>query len=478
MEKRKKVEEHYKENSGRALNAGMWYIVGNMLLKGIVFLTLPIFTRLLPTSDYGLYNTYVAYETIVTGVIGLGLYGSVKRAKIDFREKFDEYISSITFMGLFVLLGMLLVINCIYPVFQHVLPFERWVVIILLFHGYGSFVIQIYNAKLNMEFKYKSFILIAFLNTVSNILISVYLILNVFQYNRYIGRVLGYAIPPIVIGLVLTIVMAIRGKKVIDGRYWKYGALIGLPLVPHVLSQTLLSQFDRVMIQSIVGDSEAGIYSFIYTISTILFIVHQSLDSAWTPWVYYRINSEEKADVKEKSKLYILFFSIMTVGFICVVPEIIKLMSARDYWVGMNLIVPTTLSTFCIFLYTLPVNIEYYNKKTAFISAGTVGAAIVDVVLNSFFIRLLGYEAAAYTTLFSYILLFVFHLLIAQKYEFNDCYDIKWIGLCSLAVFIIGLIIRLSEQNIILRYSVVVIILAYLLVNKHTLLSAIKDIKN
>ena len=162
----------------------------------------------------------------------------------------------------------------------------------------------------------------------------------------------------------------------------------------------------------------------------------------------------------------------MTVGFICVVPEIIKLMSARDYWVGMNLIVPTTLSTFCIFLYTLPVNIEYYNKKTAFISAGTVGAAIVDVVLNSFFIRLLGYEAAAYTTLFSYILLFVFHLLIAQKYEF------KWIGLCSLAVFIIGLIIRLSEQNIILRYSVVVIILAYLLVNKHTLLSAIKDIKN
>ena len=46
-----------KEEMGKsAVKAGLWYTIGNIALKGCAFLTLPVFTRLLSTSDFGVYN--------------------------------------------------------------------------------------------------------------------------------------------------------------------------------------------------------------------------------------------------------------------------------------------------------------------------------------------------------------------------------------------------------------------------------------
>ena len=48
------------ENS-KVVKAGAGYIVGNYMLKGLSFLTIPIFSRLMSTSDYGLYNMFLAF---------------------------------------------------------------------------------------------------------------------------------------------------------------------------------------------------------------------------------------------------------------------------------------------------------------------------------------------------------------------------------------------------------------------------------
>lgn len=45
----------------KVIKAGIGYTVGNYLLKGLSFITIPIFTRIMSTSDYGLYNTCVVF---------------------------------------------------------------------------------------------------------------------------------------------------------------------------------------------------------------------------------------------------------------------------------------------------------------------------------------------------------------------------------------------------------------------------------
>ena len=69
------------EQSNNAIKAGLWYTIGNILVKGIAFLTLPLFTILMDTEQYGLYNTFAAYVSIGAVIVSLGLPSSVRNVR-------------------------------------------------------------------------------------------------------------------------------------------------------------------------------------------------------------------------------------------------------------------------------------------------------------------------------------------------------------------------------------------------------------
>lgn len=287
-----------KQLNKKAGKAGMWYTFGNMLLKGCVFFSLPIFTRLLSANDFGIYNTYIAYEGIVTALLGLGLYGTVKNAKLDYGDKFEEYLSSVLSLSVIVLFVTTILANIFYPIYGTWLGFSRFIVNCLIFQSFGSYLIFFYGAKLNIEFKYKSYIAISCFNTLGNIILSILLIKIVFPSEAYLGRILGSALPLIIVGGFIVVSIIFKGKKLYSKKYWKYAIAIGLPLVPHVVSQSLLSQFDRVMISKLVGSSQAGIYSYIYTICTITYVILTSFDNAWTPWVYHKLKDGNESEIE------------------------------------------------------------------------------------------------------------------------------------------------------------------------------------
>ena len=66
----------------KVLKAGLGYTIGNYFLKGLNFLTIPIFSRILSTTDYGIYNTFAAYENIMFIIIGLAIHSAKKTQDI------------------------------------------------------------------------------------------------------------------------------------------------------------------------------------------------------------------------------------------------------------------------------------------------------------------------------------------------------------------------------------------------------------
>lgn len=448
-----------------AVKAGLWYTVGNIALKGCAFLSLPIFTRLLSTSDFGIYNAYIAYEQILTAIFGFGIYGTIKNAKLDFRDRFDNYLSSVVSLISIVFFAFLVFANLLFPIYSKTLGFSRFITNCLYLQSFSSSLLFLYGVKLNAEFKYRSFLLMSSINVIGNTFLSILLILFVFPNQRYIGRILGSALPLIAIGIFLCILIWIKGKTCINKKYWLYGITIGLPLLPHVISQSLLSQVDRIMIRNLVGSSEAGIYGYIYTICTILYIVGSSIENAWGPWVFYTLDKNEKNRIKKASRDYITVFSLLTIGFFCIMPEVTKIMAGEDYWEGISLIVPLTFGNYFVFLYGLPVNIEYYHKKTGYISIGTILAAALNAILNYFGIIFFGYQAAAYTTFFSYGMLFIFHWIIATKYGVNHIYELNILLNRTAIVLGVGFAVLLTDNyviiNFVIRFILVIIILLY-----------------
>jgi len=468
-----------KEEMGKsAVKAGLWYTIGNIALKGCAFLSLPIFTRLLTTSDFGVYNAYIAYEQIFTAILGLGFYGTIKNAKLDFRDKFDEYLSSIVTLSVLLFAMIFVVANVTYPLYLRVLDFSRFVTNCLFLQSFGAYLLYFYGVKLNAEFRYRSFLIMSSINVLGNTALSIVLIIFVFPNERYLGRILGSAIPLICIGAVLCCLIWNRGKTLYKREYWKYGLAIGLPLLPHVISQSLLSQVDRIMIKDIVGASEAGIYGYIYTICTILYIVGNSMENAWSPWVFYTLDSGDKKTIMRAGRDYVTVFSLLTIGFFCVMPEVTMIMAGRDYWDGISLIVPLTFGNYFIFLYGLPVNIEYYHKKTGFISVGTILAAGLNAILNYFGIIWFGYRAAAYTTFFSYGMLFLLHWAIAKRYGVGELYDFMYLIQRTVLVLVAGFVVLLTVDytviNFVIRYAAIVLIMIYFYRNRKLILNTVK----
>ena len=65
------------ESSGKkALKAGLGYTVGNMLVKGLSFLAIPLFARLMTVEDFGIYSTFSSYVMIMTVLAGFTLHTS------------------------------------------------------------------------------------------------------------------------------------------------------------------------------------------------------------------------------------------------------------------------------------------------------------------------------------------------------------------------------------------------------------------
>ena len=72
--------------NNKVIKASAWYTATEFFLKGIIFLSIPIFTRLLSPSDYGIVSLYTTWVDIFTVLIGLNLNTSITRGNYDFKK--------------------------------------------------------------------------------------------------------------------------------------------------------------------------------------------------------------------------------------------------------------------------------------------------------------------------------------------------------------------------------------------------------
>lgn len=455
------------EKKNIAINAGIGYILGNYLLKGLTFLTIPIFSRLLSTSDYGIYNTFVSYEAVIYILLGFAIHTSYKNSKYKFKtvdegafvgEDYDSYVSSTMILLLVSTLIWVIAVVLFSKKLSKLLGMNVASIYLLIIYSFSGAVMACFNAYIGLKYQYKSFIKISGINAIGNVLLSVFLITTVCSNNRYMGRVIGTVIPVFSLSIYIIYKFIKQAKPQNYKLFWSWGMRFSLPLVPHGISQVVLSQFDRIMINKMINASAAGIYSFAYNIYAIINVTARSLDTVWNPWFYNQLKHGNKKKIKEKSNIYMILMMLISIGVILASPELVKILGKRNYWEASYSVMPIIAGGYFSFLYTIPASIEYYHEKTKFIAIGTVSVAIVNIGLNIVFIDMFGYIAAAYTTLFTYILYFAFHYIIAWKIQGECLFSNSIIITCSSLILIVTLFARLFIEDWILRWIAVVIV--------------------
>ena len=441
-------------NSDKAVRSGLWYVVSNVMLRAVGLLTAPIYTRLLTTSETGFANNFNNYVSLFTVVTCLCLIYSVGRAKIDFKDDFDAYMSSIQALSSFFGLCVLIMVMLLSPP-TGLLGYDKLIIFIMFFYLVIFPSIDYRQYKYRFEYKYRENIAISVIITVTTVIVTIALIF-LMPYDKGFAKILGTVIPSGLVALWCYFSLIKEGRCLINRKYWAYALRIGLPMIPHGLALIMLARIDTSMISAMCTYAEVGLYTSGYTIGTLLMFVTNAVGQAWLPWFNERLADGDRELIKEKNRLLMAAGCFMTMIFIGVSPEAVKILYAKPYHECMWVIPPVALGTLCQYFYTNYVNQELFHKKTLMIAVNSIIAALINTGLNYVFIQKYGYIAAAYTTLAGYFILMILHFISTKLILKEDIYHNAQYFAMIIITTVLGLSCMYVYEKPVLRYVIVI----------------------
>lgn len=78
----------------------------------------------------------------------------------------------------------------------------------------------------------------------------------------------------------------LKGKCFYSSKYWKFSLQLSLPLIGYSIASQILSVSDRLMISKMVGNSAVGVYSTLYTVSSLSLMVWTAINASFEPYLY------------------------------------------------------------------------------------------------------------------------------------------------------------------------------------------------
>lgn len=389
------------------------FTIGNMGSSLISFLLIPLFTKYLTTAEYGKIDFITMVISLLIPIITLNFIEALIRFGIDKEYKSNSVISTIIFSVLpiyAILLGAILILIKMGIIGEMSLLY--WAIL---------FVVSIYQFLQQYTRVIEQLVTYA----VSDILYtSIFSVLNILLIAKFRMGIQGYFISYIVAYLISTLFLIIKAKiyrevkiSLINKDYLLEFIKYSTPLIPNNLSWWIVNVSDRVLIKIFIGYSDLGIYSVANKIPQILNTFYGIFFKAWQISSIKELGKEDTENFYEQIFKYISK-AMFTVGICILVGTnvIFYIMIGDEFKDAINYvpilvlaIVFFTLSSFLGSIYTA-------YKKSKNVLKSTIISAIINIVINIIFMPKFGAIVACYSTLISYLFLFIYRYFDSKQF--------------------------------------------------------------
>ena len=443
-----------KKESNKVLISGIWYTISNFFLKGIVFITTPIFARLLTQAEFGTFTNYTSWINILLVFTTLNVEATLISARYEHEDELDEYISSMLLLSMTSTLLWWLGANVFAKWATSILNMTSVQMNLMFAYLFTLPAINLFQSRERFFYKYKVSVALSIILSLGSSLLSVAL---VFALDSSLdGRIIGYIVPNVIVGIGLIVYLLYLGRKICI-KFWKEALRIVLPFIPHLLSLSMLNQMDRIMITKICGESDTALYGLAYNVALIITLLLTSLNGAFSPWLGENLARKEYKKIKDVSKGYVLLFVYFAMGIMLLAPELLLVLGGKSYIEAKWVMVPVAVGCICQFIYTLFVNVEQFEKKTMGMAFASVSAALLNYILNATFIPRYGYIAAAFTTLAGYLWLLLVHMFLVYKMKMGQVYSYRFILVVIVVSLVISGLMYVLYNATLIRYAVIVL---------------------
>lgn len=461
------------------------YGLSTILARIVNFLLVPLYTRVLVTSDYGVVTEFMSYIAMLQVVLVLGLetgcFRYASKDGVDKRSVFSNAFLTVT--GL-----CLLFFGCC-------ALFKGDISSALGYEGKGNVILYvaailaldcplaIIFAKLRHEHKAVRFAVIKTLKILTEVGVNLLLYLVMpakFAANpdhwllNFVSQTpdYTYAIFAIFVSCLLSLVLLLPDILKLsikpDRNLTRQLLIYSLPLMIAGLPGVLNDFLDRVLMRFLNADpamwrADLGVYQAGVKIAVIMQLFIQMFRYAAEPFFFQR--QKEKGSKELYAKVMNYFVAFCMFGFLCIMLYIdqIGLILGKDFRQGLS-IAPIMLMAYVLLGMLFNVNMWYkLSGKTGYAIWITLAGLAVTIVINVVWMPVYSYHAAAWGHLASYALMLIISVLLGNKY-YKIPYD--WFVIIptiavGLSLYALGTMLPDAEMPMWLDHLVRAVIIAF-----------------
>lgn len=398
-------------------------LVGKFTTQFMSLLLMPLYTRYLLTSDYGIVDLYQTYISLLVPILLLCLDSGIFRFLIDLRDKSiierKKLISSVFVIICFQIL-LLFIIGSILNCFLEVKYF------FLVLINISSVMLS--NICLQVVRGFGQNIKYSIGSIITGGIILLYSVISLVFFHANASSILIANS----LGNFFCFIFLLFSSKIyqfIDFKIFSKDVLknilrYSIPLIPNALSWWIVNASDRTIISFFLNASANGIYSVSCKFSNILNGVFGIFTMSWQESASLHINDEDSSIFFSKmiNKIFMLFVCISTL-LISILPFVFNILIGNNYIDSYKYIPILLLANTFNVLIGLFGGIYIAKKMSKKLTVTTIVAAIINLVINLSMVRFIGLYAACYSTLISFFVMSVYRYFDVRKYIKVDIFE-------------------------------------------------------
>ena len=465
------------------LSSSIIYTIGRVLPKVVSFILLPVYTFYISTEDYGIINSMQVLSAIIVLFFTCALDRGVLRMYYDFDSSLSKkvYLGTIS-ISIFIISTVFLLffflfsdkLNLIYTSIDFY-PFYSYTLISCYLEVF-SLIPLIYLQIHNKPLIYISLNLFKFIIGVS---LTLYFI--IFLNAGAVGMIKALFFSNLIV-LPIYLYYAFKSFSFkLDFKMLLDTFKFTLPILPTLLAAWVLNISDRIFVEKYFNMTDVGIYSLGSKISGSVLILFGAFSVAYSPYFFEKAKKQlNNKDLFLFNKQICVFFLFLTFSLFILSKEIIKIFFNADYYESVNVIQILSLHTILsVFLGIL--NLMYYQSKATLpLLYIFILGSVVNIFLNFILIPELSFIGASYSTVLSFLVMFLIQLKFAKNYYYIpfDWKNIFRVTVGFLVIYYLFELLRIDNLYIsIISKCFILIFTFFILVGRENILKKLNFFK-
>jgi len=401
---------HHGNQFVKILRHGAWYFLASVLTKAAAIVLVPIYTRYIPPSDYGIIGSLDAISRMLPLFMSFYLDAAFIRYYYEERTVSRErvrvlYSTQFWFVSVWgsvvVVIGILLSPVTIEPLVD--VPFSPYVPLTLvspLFLQLGIMGSQLMRA--NLKARVVSLISLASFAATA----AVALVLLIPFDQGVVSLLWGLAIGPFVSVVAFTAIAIRQGVLgwTFEWATLRRGLRFSIPLTPNLAGAWISGFANRLVLAHYGTLTEVGLYTIAVQISYLIYFVTDAITQVQSPIGMSALTEDTEAGKRQMSEFVSVFLWTLLLAYLGLTlfaEEAMKILTPSNYHSAYTLVGIISLSYVASGLYRVFTTVLSYHHRLWVISVGAVLSGVLSVALLFAFVPSHGQDAAAWSFLAS-----------------------------------------------------------------------------